>query len=93
MSEASRAAPSSSPRTRGVEPAGGHDGVGLVGVHHRDGEGAPRRARRPPGSPRPAQGPAAMCSSMRWAITSVSVAEVMMWPSATSSARARRGSR
>ena len=46
-------------------------------------EKAPRTARERGGaSPRPAPRPAASCSSIRWAITSVSVAEVKMWPSA-----------
>ena len=42
-----------------------------------------RTAQDRPRPPRPAPSPAAMCSSIRWASTSVSVADVRVWPNAT----------
>ena len=58
MSEARKATPSLQPEDEGRRAAGRHDGVGLVGRHHGDGERAPQPAAARRGPPRPARGPA-----------------------------------
>ena len=72
------------PEDEGGEPAGGDDGVGLVGVITAM-EKAPRtrRSMRRVASARRASASLASCSSMRWAMTSVSVPEVNVCPLAT----------
>jgi hypothetical protein len=87
MSEARRATPSCSPSTSGVERRAATM-VSGSSAETTAMEKAPRTVaqQRRPGWPRPVS-PAAISSSIRWATTSVSVAEVTCGPSASSSAR------
>ena len=86
MSEASSAMPSWSPRTSGVLRRAATMVSGssaeITAMEYAPRTGAAWRGWRRPGS-RP---PAISCST-RWAITSVSVAEAMVCPAASSSAR------
>ncbi len=86
MSEARSATSSRQSEYQGGGAAGGDNRVGLVGMHDGDGEGAahgPSAARVASGK----DSPVAMCCSMRCAITSVSVAEVIVCPARTNSIR------
>ena len=86
MSEASRATPSRSPRTSGVERRAATIVSGSSACTTAM-EKAPRTAPSAARVASASASPRAMWSSMRWATTSVSVAERMVWPPATSSAR------
>jgi len=86
MSDARRATPWRSPRTSGVE----RRAATIVSGSSACTTAMEKAPRTRPSAARVASAsdsPAAMCRSMRWAITSVSVAELMMWPPATRSAR------
>ncbi len=86
MSEASNATPSRRPRTSGVARRAATIVSGSSACTTAM-EKAPRTAPSAARVASASASPSAMWSSMRWATTSVSVAERMVWPPATSSAR------
>jgi len=70
-SEARNAAPSLRPMMSATPP-GGHDDLGVVGVHHGEAK-APGPRGPPHGAGEALAGAAASRDSIRWARTSVSV--------------------
>ena len=84
-SEASSAVPSCSPSTTEASSTGRPRWCGLVGVHDGDGEHAADLVERERVAWE-SEAPAVMWSSIRWARTSVSVADAMAWPFASSRA-------
>ena len=86
MSDASNAAPSCRPSTSGVRRRAATI-VSGSSAWTTAMENAPRTRRSMDRVAAASDAPPAISCSMRWAITSVSVAEAMVWPDASSSAR------